>query len=189
MATISAVLDACVLYPARLRDLLLSIAAADLFRPVWSDMIHEEWINNVLANRPDLMRMHLEAARDTMNRAFPGAAARGFEPAIPRLVLPDPDDRHVLAAAIHARADLIITTNLKDFPSAALIPHGVEAMHPDGFVDYMFDLDEDEALTAIAKMRSRLRAPSMTPSEFIDSIEMVAMPRTGSRLRAHLTRI
>lgn len=187
MATISALLDACVLYPARLRDLLLSLAAADLFRPLWSEMIQEEWITNVLANRPDLTRMQLEKTRDVMNQAFPDAAVQGFEPIIPTLVLPDPDDRHVLAAAIHA--NLIITLNLKDFPSAVLISFGIEALPPDDFVDYVFDLDEDEACAAIAKMRSRLRAPSMTPEEFIESIEILSMPLTASRLQHNSTRI
>ncbi len=189
MATISALLDACVLYPARLRDLLLSLAAADLFEPKWSEMIHEEWITNLLANRPDLTRQQLEQTRDAMNRAFPDASVYGFEPLMPALVLPDPDDRHVLAAAIHARAAFIITVNLKDFPPAALIPHGIEAAHPDDFVDYLFDVDEDEAFATIAKMRSRLQAPSMTPKEFIESIEKVDLSRTASRLRANINRV
>ncbi len=189
MAAISALLDACVLYPARLRDLLLSLAVADLFQPKWSEMIHEEWITNLLANRPDLTRGQLQAAGDAMNGAFPDASVRGFEPLMPTLVLPDRDDRHVLAAALHARADLIVTINLKDFPPTALIPYSIEAAHPDDFVEYLFDLDEDEAFAAIAKMRNRLRAPSMTPKEFIDSIEQVGMPQTASRLRNSAPRL
>jgi predicted nucleic acid-binding protein len=189
VATISALLDACVLYPAQLRDLLLSFGDAELFHPVWSDMIHEEWITNVLANRPELTRRQLEQTRDAMNRAFPDASVRGFEPLMPTLVLPDPDDCHVLAAAIHARADLIITVNLKDFPSPTLLPLGVEAIHPDYFVDYLIDVDEDEAFAAVSKMRSRLRAPSMTPQEFIESIERAGLLRTASRLRANVNRV
>jgi predicted nucleic acid-binding protein len=123
MAAISALLDSCVLYPARLRDLLLSLAAAGFFRPFWSEMIHEEWIRNVLANRPDLTRAQLDAARSAMDRAFPAASISGFERLVPTLKLPDPDDRHILAAAIHARAELIVTVNLKDFPAAALTTH------------------------------------------------------------------
>jgi predicted nucleic acid-binding protein len=189
MATIAAVLDACVLYPARLRDLLLSLAAADLFRPIWSDMIHEEWISNVLTNRPDLTRHQLERTRDLMNRAFPNALVWGFEAIIPSLVLPDPDDRHVVASAIHARADLIVTINLSDFPAAALMSNGITAVHPDTFVDYLFELDEDKALAAIAKMRRRLQAPSMAPAEFIESIEHIGMVLTASRLCNNATRI
>ena len=130
MAAISALLDSCVLYPARLRDLLLSLAATGLYRPIWSDIIHEEWMNSVLANRPDLTRAQLEATRSAMDRAFPAASVSGFESLIPALILPDPDDRHVLAAALHARAELIITVNLKDFPTAALTPHRIVAAIP-----------------------------------------------------------
>jgi hypothetical protein len=189
VAVISALLDSCVLYPARLRDLLLSLAAVGLFRPIWSDIIHEEWMTNVLVNRPDLTRTQLEATRSAMDRAFPAASVSGFETVIPALSLPDPNDRHVLAAALHARADLIITVNLKDFPTAAVTPHNIVAAHPDPFVEYLFDLDEPEAITAIAGMRSRLRAPSLSPDDFIDSIAQVGMPLTVSRLRRHANRI
>jgi predicted nucleic acid-binding protein len=189
MAAISALLDSCVLYPARLRDLLLSLAAAGFFRPFWSEMIHEEWIRNVLANRPDLTRAQLDAARSAMDRAFPAASISGFERLVPTLKLPDPDDRHILAAAIHARAELIVTVNLKDFPAAALTTHSIVAVHPDAFVDDLFDLDESEAISAIGKMRSRLRAPSLSPGEFIDSIAQVGMPLAASRLRHHANRI
>jgi predicted nucleic acid-binding protein len=189
VAAISALLDSCVLYPARLRDLLLSLAAAGLFRPIWSDIIQEEWMNNVLANRPDLTRAQLEATRSAMDRAFPAASVSGFESLIPALSLPDPNDRHVLAAALHARAELIITVNLKDFPTAALTPHSIIAAHPDAFVDYLFDLDEREAIGGIAKMRSRLQAPSLSPDDFIDSIAQIGMPLTASKLRRHANRI
>jgi len=189
VAAISALLDACVLYPARLRDLLLSLAAAGLFRPIWSEMIHEEWMTNILVNRPDLTRAQLEAARSAMDRAFPAASVSGFESLIPAVNLPDPADRHILAAAIHARADLIVTVNLKDFPTAALTSHGIVAAHPDPFVDCLFDLDEPEAIAAIARMRSRLRAPSLSSDDFIDSIAQVGMPLAAWRLRQHANRI
>jgi predicted nucleic acid-binding protein len=182
VATTAALLDACVLYPAQLRDLLLSLAASDLFRPKWSNMIHEEWITNILANRPDLTRKQLERTRDVMNQRFLDALVQGFEPLIPALTLPDPNDRHVLAAAIHSRADVIVTANLKHFPQNTLRSHGIGVSHPDGFVDYLFDLDEDEALAAVAKMRGRLRAPSMTPSELIDSIKKAGLPTVATRL-------
>ena len=189
MAAIPALLDSCVLYPARLRDLLLSLAAAGLFRPIWSDSIHEEWMTNVLANRPDLTRAQLEATRRAMDLAFPAALVSDFEGLIPALNLPDPDDRHVLAAAVYARAELIITVNLNDFPKAALRSHSIVAAHPDSFVDCLFDLDEADAIGAIAGMRGRLRAPAMSPDDFIDSLAQVGMPLTVSRLRRRANRI
>jgi len=166
VAAISALLDSCVLYSARLRDLLLSLAAAGVFRPLWSEMIHEEWITSILANRPDLTRAQLEATRNAMDRAFPAASVSGFDYLISAVSLPDPDDRHVLAAAVHARADLVVTVNLKDFPTTSLSSLGILAAHPDLFVDDLFDLDELEAIGAIARMRGRLRAPSLKSQRF-----------------------
>ncbi len=150
-------------------------------------MIHEEWITNVLANQPGLTRAQLEKTRDVMNQGFLDALVWGFEPLISTLTLPDPNDRHVLAAAIESHADVIVTANLKDFPPAALMPHGIAAAHPDDFVDNLFDLNEDEAFAAAAGMRGRLRAPSMTPKQFIESIEKAGLPQTAVRLRRGIT--
>ena len=111
-----AVLDACVLYSASLRDFLLRLGYAKLFRPVWSEIIHEEWIQSLLKNRPDLSRERLERTRREMDTKFPRSRVMGFEEIIPSLHLPDPKDRHVLAVAIHAKAKAIVTLNLKDFP-------------------------------------------------------------------------
>jgi predicted nucleic acid-binding protein len=152
VATDVVVLDACVLYPAQLRDFFLSLGAADLFRPKWSDAIHEEWINALLASRPDLTRQHLEVIRDLMNQTFLDSEVRGFETLVPTVTLPDPNDRHVLAAAIHSQADAIITFNLKHFPPATLAPYGILSAPPDDFANYLLDLDENEALSALAKM-------------------------------------
>ncbi len=112
----NAVLDACVLYPAPIRDILLNLAEQDLFSPKWSETIQEEWLRNLILNRPDLTRKKLERTVKAMNGAFPKAMVKSFNSLISSLELPDPDDRHVLAAAIKSEANLIITFNLKDFP-------------------------------------------------------------------------
>jgi PIN domain len=116
MEPVLAVYDACALYPAPLRDLLLHLACVGLVRPRWTDAIHDEWIRNLLANRPDLARSQLDRTRALMERAVPDALVRGYEPRIPSLTLPDADDRHVLVAAIEAGAGVIVTFNLADFP-------------------------------------------------------------------------
>jgi hypothetical protein len=103
--------DACVLYPAPLRDLLMQLALADQFQARWTDQIHGEWTRNVLADRPDITPASLARCRRLMD-----------EPLIPTLTLPDPDDRHILAAAIHGEAEQIVTFNLGDFPASALGP-------------------------------------------------------------------
>src|SRR5713101_6221354 len=140
MARPTVVLDACVLYPAPLRDLLLWLAVAGLYRPRWTEAIHEEWMENLLRERPDLARDRLERTRDLMNQAVADCLVSGYESLIASLSLPDPDDRHVLAAAIQAGAESIVTYNLGDFPAAALATHGVQAQHPDEFIAHFLDV-------------------------------------------------
>ncbi|MFM7550319.1 MAG: PIN domain-containing protein [Cyanobacteriota bacterium] len=126
--------DACVLYPTLLRDLLMRLALTDLYRARWSDQIHEEWINAALRNRPDPSRAQLERTRSLMNAHVRDALVEGHQSLIPALELPDPDDRHVLAAAIQCGADLILTFNLDDVPEHALASYGIGPCHPDPFL-------------------------------------------------------
>ena len=112
-----AVLDACVLYPAPLRDFLMHLAVLDTFQAKWTEEIHTEWIKNVLKNRPDLRAERLERTRQLMNAHTRDAVVENYENLIESLKLPDENDRHVLAAAINAKADFIVTFNLRDFPA------------------------------------------------------------------------
>src|SRR5260370_28098425 len=100
MAGVVAVLDACVLYPAPIRDLLLQLAKQDAFQARWSDDIHEEWIRSVLKDRNDLTAAQIARTRTLMERHLCDARVTGYAELLPTLTLPDPDDRHVLAAAI-----------------------------------------------------------------------------------------
>lgn len=108
MANFTVVYDANVLYPAPLRSILMYLATTGLFRAKWTLDIHEEWIRNLLSNREDLSREQLLKQRDLMIQAIPDSLVTGYEPFIQELDLPDADDRHVLAAAIHAGAQVII---------------------------------------------------------------------------------
>lgn len=105
-----------MLYPAPLRDLLLRLALTNLFRARWTDHIHEEWVRALLTQRSDLSRKRLQRTRELMDQAVPDCLVTGYEELIESLVLPDPDDRHVLAAAIRSQAGVIVTYNVKDFP-------------------------------------------------------------------------
>lgn len=127
MATPCAVLDACVLYPAPVRDLLLQLARDGAYRARWTDDIQNEWMRNVLGNRPDLTATQLAYTRSQMEKHIPDALVTGYAHHIAVVHLPDPDDRHVVAAAIAARADAIVTFNLRDFPAAILEPLDIEA--------------------------------------------------------------
>jgi predicted nucleic acid-binding protein len=178
-----AILDACVLYPAPLRDLLMQLALADLFHARWSDAIHEEWIRNVLKNRPDLTVEQLSRTRGLMDRSVRDGLVAEYEGLIPALALPDADDRHVLAAAIRARADVIVTYNLGDFPAATLGRHGIEARHPDAFVVDLLVRDEARVLSSVKAVRARLRKPPVTVDDYLTTLEQQALPQTVAWLR------
>jgi len=112
---ISAVLDACVLYSASLRDFFLWLAHFNQFRPHWSEEIHREWMRSLHANRSEMLWERLEYTRRQMDSEFPNSLVRGYESLMPTLQLPDPNDTHVLAVAIQAKAQYIVTFNLNDF--------------------------------------------------------------------------
>ena len=120
MANFIVVYDACVFYPAPLRDLLIRLAMTRRFRARWTTKIHEEWTRNLLANRKDLTQQQLDRAVANINKAVEDCLINGYEHLIEGLKLPDPNDPHVLAAAIRAGAAAIVTMNLKDFPDEAL---------------------------------------------------------------------
>lgn len=136
MAGLTVLYDACVLYPAPLRDLLIRSARTGLFHAKWTQDIHKEWVSNLLAKRPDLKREQLDRTCQLMNDHVPDSLVSGYEALIPALELPDPKDRHVLAAAIRSGTDVIVTFNLKDFPPERLYPYRIEAQHPDEFLSH-----------------------------------------------------
>jgi len=185
LTAFTAVLDACVLYPAPIRDLLLQLATAGLFRARWTDHIHEEWIAGVLRDRADLTREQLERTRVLMNTSAGDSLVSGHDYLIPTINLPDQDDRHVVAAAIHARADAIVTYNLRDFPSEALERHHVEAIHPDDFLTYQLDLDEPSVLVAVQRCRTRLVNPPVEIEAYLNRLESLQLPKFVSRLRQY----
>ena len=153
MSNYAALLDANVLYPAPLRDLLLQLAVADLFRAKWSADIHREWMGALLRNEPQRDRGVLERTRGLMDRATRDCLVSGYESLIPSLPLPDPDDRHVLAAAIVGRCDVIVTQNLKHFPIAALAPYGIGVQHPDEFLCRHLSVARGLFCSAVRKVR------------------------------------
>jgi predicted nucleic acid-binding protein len=179
------VYDACVLYPAPLRDLLMQLAVADLFQARWTDEIHDEWIRNVLSDRPDIRPESLARCRELMDRHVPDCLVVGYETLIPTLALPDPDDRHVLAAAIHGQAEVIVTFNLSDFPASVLGSFGIEAIHPDEFIARLWDEEPAGVLTAAKLHRQSLKRPPKTVAEYLATLEQCRLPETVARLRPH----
>lgn len=165
----------------------MRLALSDLYRARWTNLIHEEWIRSVLANRPDLTRAQLERTRDLMNAHARDALIPGFEDLIPSLTLPDPDDRHVLAAAIRGRVDVIVTYNLKDFPAQSIAPYGIEVQHPDEFLSHLLDLSPGPVLATLQRLRKSLNHPPVAIENYLARLERHALSSFVARLREFQT--
>jgi predicted nucleic acid-binding protein len=179
----TAVLDACVLYPAPLRDILITLAVEGIYRARRTVEIQDEWIRNLLEKRKDLDREKMLRTASLMNDAVEDALIRNYEYVIPALKLPDPNDRHVLAAAIVGHADAIVTLNLKDFPDGAVSQHSVEILHPDDFLVAQYDLDQISILSIIKTCRMKLRNPPKSAEDYIATLEQQGLPQMCKILR------
>ncbi|HET7228629.1 MAG TPA: PIN domain-containing protein [Longimicrobium sp.] len=184
-----ALLDANVLYSATVRDLLLTLAEADLLVPHWTEEIHNEWISNLLRKRPDLDSAALARTRAQMDAAFPKALVSGYQRHIPAVQLPDPADAHVVAAAIEAGADVIVTFNLRHFPPSSLHALGIVAVDPDRVVLELLRTESRRCCDAIARRRQRFRNPPLTAEQFLASLERANLAKTSLRLRDLVDRI
>ena len=185
MSHFTVVYDACVLYPAPLRSFLMYLAVTDPYHARWTNDIHEEWMRNVVKDHADIPREQVERIRDLMNFYVRDCLVTGYEPLIGGLALPDQDDRHVLAAAILSGADTIVTFNLKDFPENALKPYGIEAQHPDEFLNCQLDLAPNVVCAAAKRHRGRLKNPPMNVEEYLTSLERRGLAQTVSSLREY----
>lgn len=183
MSRYAALLDANVLYPAPTRDLLMQLAVTDIYKAKWSADIHREWIEALLRNDPTKDRARLERTRDLMDKSTRDALVTGYKSLINALNLPDPDDRHVLAAAIVGRCDVIVTNNLQDFPDDALSPFGIEAQHPDEFLSNHLSLAPGLFCSAVAKVRGRLKNPPYSAQEYFAILTQQGLVATVGELQ------
>ncbi len=177
------VLDACVLYPAPIRDVLLSLAAEGLFVVKWSDIIQNEWLRNLLANRPDLKKEQLFQTIKAMNLAFPDANVENFEVFISGVNIRDKDDRHVVACAIRCNADLIVTFNIKDFSTKELAKFGIEIQNPDELISNLIDINPKLVYKAISKMVKRLKNPKKTMDEVLTILEKCGIKKSVEKFK------
>jgi len=184
-----AVLDANVLYPAQLRDLLLRLAVDELFRPHWSEEIHDEWMRNLVANRNDISWENVEYTRSQMDKAFPGASVEEYEHRINGLSLPDPDDRHVLAAAIEIEAGYIVTNNLSDFPARILGSKGICAYSPDDFIMMLYRKHPVDVVRVVKTLRASLSNPPRTPEELLDDFQNGGLQQVAKEMEGYLSEI
>lgn len=180
-----AVYDACVLYPFHLRNLLIQCAADRLVEARWSAEIHAEWIRNLAADTPGLTVERLTATRDLMDRVLPDANVSGYERHVKGVSLPDPDDRHVVAAAIEAEASIIVTWNLRDFPAPELRRHGLRKMTPDALMVALLGAVPAAVIAATANARRNLRVSRISVAEYLAALERQRLKRFVAAIGQH----
>jgi hypothetical protein len=182
----TALLDACVLVPVLQRNVLLSLAEAGFYRARWSARILSEFERSLPRASARVTPDQATLQRARMEVAFEEALVEGHEALALRMeALPDPDDAHVIAAAVCCSAGVIVTANLRDFPPESLAAFGVQAVGPDDFIADAIDLDQERAVKALAAMRARLRSPEMTADALLERLNALDLRQTADILRAH----
>lgn len=182
------VYDACVLHDPMVRDLLIRCATKRQLnlRACWSDEILDEMVRSILRRRPDLDEQRLQRTRSLMNESVTDCLVTDYTQLIDAVLLPDPEDRHVVACAIKAQAQAIVTENLSDFPAEALAPFDVEAVHPDEFMLGLLDLNAAVVATIFQEQVNDLRKPPTTMADSIGILRRRGLPRTADALAAVL---
>jgi PIN domain-containing protein len=150
-----------------------------MYQARWTEAIHDEWTSALKTNRPDLAPEKIDRTRALMDRAILDCLIVGYEPLIPAIVVPDPKDRHVVAAAIQGKADLIVTINLKDFPAEVLTLYNLEAQHPDDFIMALAESDPTGVLETIVEMQVSLKKPPITTEELLRVLGRDDLPRVA----------
>ena len=179
-------LDANVLYPVTLCDALLRLAYAGLFQVRWSQEILDEMARNVKENGPEAGYDSVDRRVHHMKQAFPEAMVVGYEGLIPSMTN-DPKDRHVLAAAVTGRADLIVTSNLRDFPRSACEPYNIDVRGPDDFLCYQWDLENREFLVSVLeRWASVLYKPPLTLERLLEERLARSAPEFSATVLRHI---
>ena len=173
--------DANVLYKSLLRDLIMRLGMSGAIRPRWTERIHEEWMRNLQLRLPAVPQAAVERTRHLMDVTLPEAlvtitVTSGH-------ALPDPDDQHVLDAALSAGAGVLMTFNLSDFPSPALPTH-LQAVHPDTFLGACLEQQQGRVLDALQALRANLKKPPFSVPDLLAALERAELPQFASSLRA-----
>lgn len=178
-----ALLDTCVLYPAYLCDTLLRLAEAQAYRPLWSADILTELRRNVVEAGIPTDRVDRRIAH--MRRSFPDAMVTGYESLIDGMAN-DPKDQHVLAAAVRANAEVIVTFNVRDFPEPALKPYDILAVHPDDFLLDQLDLYPGLTINVLVQQAASYQREPTTIAGLLPLLERTCLPRFTAEIRRHI---
>lgn len=179
-----AVLDANVIYPVVIRDLLFWFAHYDLFTPKWSKQIFIEWER--VMERKGVLKEEAQRRVLIANKAFPDALVNNYDELLKYLELPDPNDCHVLAAAIKINANVIVTNNLKDFPESYLNSFGLKVKSADDFLTDIIDLNHDQAVKAFKEMVLNKKKPELDEYQVLDMLRKSGLNDTANYLHALL---
>lgn len=178
-----ALLDTCVLYPAYLCDTLLRLAEAEAYRPLWSNDILTELRRNVIEAGIRYERVDRRIAH--MTRSFPDAMVTGYETLMDGMTN-DPKDRHVLAAAVRANAEVVVTFNVRDFPEQALKPYDILAVHPDDFLLDQLDLYPGLTIDVLEQQAASYRREPTTIAGLLPLLKRTGLPQFTADIRRHL---
>ncbi len=176
------ILDANVLYPFRVRDVLLTFAHEGLFRARFTEEIMYEWTKNLVQQKPELEES-VKSQALMIRKTFDECFVTGHMSLIDGLEMPDKDDRHVLAAAIRCSAQVIVTENRRDFPPDLLEEYDIEALGADDMLVSTYELFPVEAARALGRLRRRYKNPSMTVSEFLLDLTRAGLPKLAAVAR------
>ena len=183
MQSFTVVLDACVLVPITAADTLLRLAEREMYRPVWSERILEEAKRAIARLHPELSAVQIDHRFVSMNRAFEDASVSGWVSLEGSIVLPDEDDRHVVACALAAGADAIVTNNVRDFPETTLAPLSIEVITLDDFLLDIFDLAPEEFAAVIREQVADAKHPSLSPKDVLRNLAAAGAPEAAAQLR------
>ena len=179
------VYDASVLYPPSIRDLFIRLAIAGLVEVKWTDQILDEFVNAVVRAHPDA-KDSVSRSRKLMEKYLPQAKVTGYKSLVPILDLPDPDDRHVLAATIHSGAEIIVTYNLKDFPREKLDAYDIRAWSPDLFVSNLLKDNTQKIIRILRRQASSLKNPPATFEILLDRLTKNLLNESMKIIREYL---
>lgn len=188
MARYSAFLDACVLVPIALADTLLRLAEAGLYRPLWSDRVLDEVVDAIEAIHPQLASGPARSRADAMQASFEDACVRDWEDLVAGISLPDPDDRHLVAAALQGRADMIVTANVRDFPTEAWSRWASRSSTPTNFLLNQLDLEPDLTIATLRRQATATRRPAITTKALLDHLAKCGVPAFASAAAGQLWR-
>jgi predicted nucleic acid-binding protein len=182
LTLVIALYDASVLYPSLTRNLLIHLATSGLVAACWTEQIQDEWTRNLMQDRSELTPERLNRTRRLMEEAVPDALVDGYQELVDSLSLPDPDDCHVLAAAVTGEVEVLLTWNLRHFPQETVNGYGIEVLTPDDLVCRLLAQAPQETRQAVEALRVSLRNPPYSWSGLLERFGQVGLVRTAEVL-------